>query len=348
MDEFLYKPTFSSNFKIEGNKKTGDKLITVFNPWQGAKEVSSEFLIEYDNKEIKDFKGSTITKIPERIVCMSSTHIAMLDALGESDKIVGVSGKQYVSNELIKGNKSILDVGYEGHMDYEALAAVKPDLIILFSVNGVSSLEPKLREMGIPFLYIGDYLEEDPLGKAEWIIPIAEVLGKREKGVEKFKEISTRYEETKDILSKVDLIKPKVMVNAPFADAWFMPSSQSYIARLINDAGGEYIYDKNTGNASLPIDMEEALRLVSKSDFWINIGTIRNLEELKLSFPKFMETECVKEGNVFNNNKIINIGGGNDCYESGVMHPDLILMDLISIFHPELSQGKLTYYHQLK
>lgn len=328
----IYQPKYSKGFEIQGALPNGKTKIVVYNPWQGAQNVSSDLMIN---------------KKAERIICMSSTHIAMLDALGESERIVGVSGKQYISNDKIRNNSSIPDIGYEGNIDYEKIIASKPDLILLFSVNGSSTMEPKLKELGIPYMYIGDYVEEDPLGKAEWIVPIAEIVQKREEGIKQFLEIEKQYNKLKEFVIKENLPSPKVMVNAPFMDSWFMPSTKSYVARMIKDAGGEYIYSKNTGNSSLPIDLEEALNLVSKADIWINIGNMKSRKDVVKSFPKFTKMKCVVENALYNNNKITSPGGGNDCYESGVIFPHLILRDMIKIFHPELIEEDFIYYQHL-
>ena len=141
---------------------------------------------------------------------------------------------------------------------------------------------------------------------------------------------------------------PSVMLNVPYGDSWFMPSTQSYAARLIADAGGHYVYQKNTGNASVPIDMEEAYLLASDADMWLNVGMANSLDELKASCPKFTDTRCFKNGNVYNNNARTNAGGGNDYYESAVVNPDIVLRDLVKIFHPELVQEECVYYKRLK
>lgn len=346
----VYNPEYSTNFKIQGTETSEDVLISVKDPWQGANNISTELLITDNNQRREDSDKQILKGKAERIVCMSSTHIAMLDALNSADKIVGVSGKEYITNPFVRNNDNIRDIGYEGNIDYETLVSLQPDLILLFSVNGSSAMEPKLKELGIPFLYIGDYVEEDPLGKLEWIIPIAQVLGKEEMGVKIFKEISGRYNSLKEKVNKGvnSTQKPKVMVNAPFLDSWFMPSSESYVARMIKDAGGEYIYKKNTANSSQPIDMEEALKLVNETDFWINIGTFKTKKDILNNFPGFTNANCVRTGKLYNNNKITTPGGGNDCYESGVVNPDIILRDMVKIFHPELIDEEFIYYYLME
>lgn len=345
----LYQNSVSKGFEINSGENTDNTLIRVKNPWQGAENIKKDFLIVRDGEIPENYEGQFIRGKADRIICMSSTHIAMLEALGATDKIVGVSGLPYISNPYIRQHENFIpDVGYEGNMNYELLLAAKPDLVLLFSVNGNSSLEQRLEEFGIPYLYIGDYVEEDPLGKLEWIVPIAEVIGKREEGERIFNDISTRYLSMKRKVENYESVKPKVMLNAPFGDSWFMPSTSSYVARMIKDAGADYVYTKDTGSTSLPIDIEEAYILLDQSDFWLNTGTFKTIPDLKSSLPRFQNSKPVTNGKVYNNNLITSSGGGNDCYESGVVNPDLILKDLIKIFHPELVEEEFTYYHQLQ
>lgn len=345
-DHTIYSPRYSIGFDIKSDKDSLNHIISVYNPWQGAKNVTTALMLSPRNKESIP-ATETLNGVANRIVCMSSTHVAMLEALGATDKIVAVSGKQYLTNDSLR-ESYIPDIGYEGNIDYETLLSVKPDLVLLFSVNGASSMEAKLKELNIPYVYIGDYTEENPLGKTEWIVALAEIIGQREKGINIFNEIEHRYNSLVNLVKNHNQVKPKVMVNAPFADFWYMPSTESYIARIISEAGGDYIYKKNTGNASLPIDMEEALQLVGHSDIWINIGAFNSKMEVINSFPKFKDLKCVRNGSLYNNNRLSSPGGGNDCYESGVVNPDLILSDLIKIFHPGLINQEFTYYHKLE
>lgn len=345
----LYTPQYASGYQINTNSDSISTLISVSGSWQGADSIPSLLLITRDGEEAPDdFDGQVLKNDAARIVTMSSTHIALLDALGATDRIVGVSGIDYITNpEIRKKRDSIADVGYEGNIDYEALVAADPDIVLLYGVNGASSMEGKLRELGIPFLYVGDYLEESPLGKAEWIVPLAEIIGQRDKGEEVFTGIAERYNALKTKVAENALDAPSVMLNVPYGDSWFMPSASSYMARLISDAGGNYIYTKDTGNISAPIDLEEAYRLASEADFWLNVDRMESLSQLAAKCPKFTDTRIFRNGYVFNNTLRANSVGGNDFFESGITHPDIILGDLISIFHPESSDSVLFYYKKL-
>ncbi len=341
---------YASGFDIKGADGKKSVLVTVTNPWQGADSITTNLFIARDDEEVPaDFTGQMLKGDAERIVCMSSTHIAMLDAIGETGRVVGVSGIDYISNPDIQARRdSVGDVGYEGNINYELLLSLDPDLVLLYGVNGASSMEGKLKELDIPFMYVGDYLEESPLGKAEWLVALSEVIGKRAEGEKVFAEIPVRYNVLKKKVADNILDAPSVMLNTPYGDSWFMPSTESYVARLIKDAGGDYIYKKNTGNASAPIDLEEAYLLASQADMWLHVGMANTLDELKAACPKFIDTRCFRGGQVYNNNARTNAAGGNDYYESAVVNPDLVLRDLVKIFHPELVEEDFVYYKQLK
>ena len=293
------------------------------------------------------FTGPTIPAGAKRIVCMASSYIAMFDALGQVDKIVGVSGIDYVSNPYILAHKnSIKDMGPE--MNYELLLGLKPDVVLLYGIGDAqTAVTDKLKELFIPYMYVGEYLEESPLGKAEWLVALSELTDSRKKGIEIFREIPKRYQVLKALTESVEQ-RPTVMLNTPWNDSWVMPSTQSYMAQLVTDAGADYIYKENNSNSSTPIGLETAYKLIQKADYWINVGMASTLDELKTVNPKFVDAKAVREKTVYNNNLRTTPTGGNDYWESAVVRPDVVLRDLIHIFHPELVSDSLYYYRHLE
>jgi iron complex transport system substrate-binding protein len=293
------------------------------------------------------FNGPAIPAGAKQIVCMSSSYIAMLDELGEINRIAGVSGIDYIANPYILAHKdSIKDIGPE--MNYELLIGLKPDVVLLYGIGDAqTAVTDKLKELSIPYLYMGEYLEESPLGKAEWMVVLSELTDNRKKGIEIFREIPERYYALKALTDSAKQ-RPTVMFNTPWNDSWVMPSTQSYMARLIADAGADYIYKENNSNSSTPIGLETAYGLIQKADYWINVGSVNTLDELKSVNPKFADAKAVHEKRVYNNNLRSTPAGGNDYWESAVVRPDVVLRDLIHIFHPELVSDSLYYYRHLQ
>ena len=342
-----YIPEYASGFCIDADED-GNRLLRVTRPWQGVAPQEQHLAIFNDEASAEGYKGQYIVGAAERIICMSTSHIAMLDVLGMVDRVVGVSGKQYVMNEAIAGNPDVKDVGYDSNLDYEELMLLNPDVVLMYGVSAENTaVTAKLRELDIPYIYLGDYVEQSPLGKAEWLMAIAEIVGSGDVGRELFDDIVERYEAVQSSVNE-EADKPKVMLNTPYQDVWYMPSDSSYLVRLIEDAGGEYIYGgRNNGSGSVGISLEEAYMLVTDADLWLNVGQCMTIDEVREIAPHFKDADVVKRGDIFNNNKRRTAAGGSDFWESAIVHPDVVLQDLITIFSGE-SDDELYYHHRLK
>lgn len=334
--ESIFEPRYAEGFSIERDKTDGRLYLRVTNPWQGAKDVAIY---------------SPIDKPAQRIVAMSSSYVAMLDAIGCSDHIAGVSGARFISTPSVAeqiAQGRVCEVGFDGTFDFERIRAIGADLILLYGVAGEAKmLSNRLDDLDIHYIYIGDYLETEPLGRAEWVIALAYLCGKEEAGKRLFAEIEGRYIATRDAIDSTTS-RPRVMLNTPYRDSWFMPPTKSYAIRLIEDAGGEYIYEGNNSTISKPISLEEALLLARKADFWLNVGQIASLDELRRSVPHFAEIDAVRNHRVYNNTRRTTPNGGSDFWESGAIRPDIILSDLVKILHSEAKSEELYYYEQLQ
>jgi iron complex transport system substrate-binding protein len=285
---------------------------------------------------------------------MSSSHAAMLDAVGCADRIVGLSGCRFLYNaELCKAvaEGKVSEVGYDSAFDFEKICALNADIVLLYGIAGeAKAMTSKLDELRIPYIYIGEYLEADPLGKAEWVVALATLCGVEAEGKAFFAEVEERYNTLRE-QNSTSTNKPRVMLNTPYRDTWFMPSHDSYIVRLIEDAGGEYVLANSEGNTSTtskPISLEEALELALGADFWLNLGQTASLDELCAVAPRFAKVGAVRQGRVYNNTKRTNESRGSDFWESGAIRPDIILEDLVKILHHEAPTDSLYYYTKLQ
>jgi iron complex transport system substrate-binding protein len=343
--EVYYKPTFSERFVIE--KVGDDKRLIVLNPWQGSQNVK----FTYTLTNSKNDDAHTV-KIPvERVICLSSTHVAFIAFIDEVDKIVGVSGTDYISNEYAQqriANRQIVDVGYENYLSYEVIASLKPDVVFAYGIDGeLAKTEAKLNEMGIKLVYIGEYLEETPLAKAEWAVAIAAFFGEEEKAVGKIKIVENEYEQLKTLAANAP-DKPKVLINAPFRDVWYIPGTKSATINLLKDAGGEYIFEQEMQNSkdTRPANIEYVSTKAIDADVWINQNSETSLQQIQSIDARLASIPAFKSKNVYNNVHRLNSHGGNDFWESGVVSPQLILKDMIKIFHPELLPNEEFFYYK--
>ena len=137
----ITRPAYAAGFEILGAEGRQSTILRTRTPWQGAAEgtATALFIARNGEQAPADFPGQVLDGDARRIVCMSSTHVAMLDAIGETGRVVGVSGIDYISNPDIQARRdSVGDVGYEGNINYELLLSLDPDLVLLYGVNGAS------------------------------------------------------------------------------------------------------------------------------------------------------------------------------------------------------------------
>jgi iron complex transport system substrate-binding protein len=286
----------------------------------------------------------------ERAVCLSTTHLAFIDALQETATVVGVSGVKYVSNPVIQARAAagdVREVGYETGVYYEQLVVLNPDVVFVYGIAGeMRSVADKLHDMGVRVVFVGDYLEETPLGKAETLLAFAAFYNKEDTAKTLFQHIVDDYCAVKN---KVDTTayRPKILLNAPWRNAWYFPGSRNYLTTLIHDAGGEVLGSRQ-GRNSTPLSLEVAYGYALQADYWLHPNNYNTLAELERIDPRFATIPAFRQHRVFNNSLRHTPGGGSDFWESGVVQPHIILRDVISILHPDLlPEHRLVYYKQL-
>ncbi len=342
----LYTPLHARGFAVYGCGRSS--VISVTNPWQGARGVENLIFVSRDGENPPAGLECVVVKAPlKRVACLSSSHVAFIDALGRADVIGAVSGARYITNESVRegfASGRIKDVGYEGNINYELLAMLKPDVLFIYSVAGEKlPVVGKMEELGVPVVTIGEYLETSPLGKAEWVVAFGEMLGCRPEAEAVFDSIRGDYDAVAALAAGVDN-RPEVMLNAPWRDTWFVPGDRSYIVRLINDAGARYVCRGVDSDQSRAINGETAYIYASKADYWLNPNDASSIAELAALNPNFADIPALRNGMVYNNTLRSTPEGGSDFWESGALRANVVLRDMVSVFHPGLLPGHRLYY----
>lgn len=343
---------YATRFDVQ--KEDDYTLLKVSNPWQNSRGLSYTYVLGKERELLPD-SLSVFPFIPtpvKRVIAMSTTHVAMIGSLGELGTIVGASGTDYIYDPEIRercDSGLLSEVGYGQGLNYEILVDLQPDVVFLYGVEGnVTTTARKLEELGIKTVYCAEYLEPDPLGKAEWIRFFAHFYGKEREADRFFDSVDYSYSILRELCREVEE-KPEVMIGLPWKDSWFVAGGRSFAARLIGDAGGNYMWRDNHSTEALPLDLESVFSRAVSADIWINPGVASSIDELIAFEKRFGELPVLKKGNIYNNNARMSEGGGNDYWESATVRPDLVLADLISVFHPELLRDhSMFYYKKLK
>ncbi|MGE0088954.1 MAG: ABC transporter substrate-binding protein [Bacteroidales bacterium] len=340
---------YAQGFKIEYFKDF--KLITIKDPWQGAEGVEFRYALAENIDSLPQLPDDIVKiKIPiEKIACLSTTHIAFIDALNKTNSIRAISGHKYVCNQHIRkgiAENKIGDVGYDNSLNYELIAGIKPDLVTTYGIDSqVATYNQRMNELGIKTVIIAEYLENHPLGKFEWIKLVAAFYNLDDFASDYFNTIEKQYNNLLSITKKVES-KPTVLFGLPWKEVWYVPGGNSYLAKLVEDAGGDYIWKKDKSRESLTLNFESIFLKASNSDIWLNTGTVNKINEIVDMDERFKKFKPISNAKIFNNNAITNEYGGIDYWESGIVNPHIILKDMIAIFHPELIKDYQPVYYK--
>ncbi len=340
--------------RLSIENRNGYTRVEIINPWQGATNINQTYyLIKRGSKLPEGIDSSSVIFVPlHKIVCMSTTHIAMIEALGEANSIAGVSGTDFIYSSQLLNNVekgSLVDVGYESSLNKELILKLTPDLIMIYGIGSESAgYVGKLKELGIKVIINADYLETDPLSRTEWIKLFGALYDKETKADSIFRSETDAYNKLKTFLIQNAVNKPKVLLGLPFKDTWYISPGNSFISTLIGDAGGNYLWSDTKSSISMPYGIENVYLRGMHADFWLNISGVHSKKEILNIDERLGDLPCFKNGNLYNNNKRITEKGGNDYWESGSVHPHLLLEDIAAILHPDLFTGhELTYYRKL-
>ena len=284
----------------------------------------------------------------KRVVCTSTSHLPYFEMLGSEDVVVGFPEAKYISSQVFLDrveSGQIVDLGNAQSMNMELLIALEPEAVIAFDSGGESNTLDKIEKLGIPVIYNSDFLEQTPLGRAEYIKFFGALVGKERKADSLFKEIEKRYEALVRVTRNLKE-KPTILSGTTYGDTWFLPGGKNWAAIFFEDAGGNYLWKESEASGWLELSFEATYEKANDADYWIGLSTFETMDGLKGQDNRYTNFKAFQEGNVFNYHKIKGPNGGFDFFESGYSRPDLILSDLTKILHPELLPDYETVYFQ--
>ncbi|UJH91972.1 ABC transporter substrate-binding protein [Antarcticibacterium sp. 1MA-6-2] len=333
----LVEIKYAEGFSIESYE--GYKVLIVKDPWPDANQIYRYLLVEDEAKVPADLKFEHKIKIPvENIVVTSTTHIPSLEVLESEEKLIGFPGLDYVSSQKTRNrieSGEITELGKNEAINTEILIASNPDLVIGFAVNGNNKTYNTLKRAGILVIFNGDWTENSPLGKAEWIKFFGALFNKSKEAEEYFIRVEINYQAAKT-LAKAAEEKPVVLSGSMYKEQWYVPYGNSWLAQFIEDSNASYIYKDTEGSGSIALAFETVLSDAQNADYWVAPGQFISFEQLQEASHHYEQFKAVTSKNVFTYANTKGETGGVIFYEQAPNRPDLVLKDLISIFHPSL------------
>ncbi len=323
------------------------KEVHVINPFANDTIASYIFALWQTKLPEKLEQKGTIVRVPIRsIVCLSSTHVGALSLLDCRDKILGTTNTTHYwdeeVNKLIASGK-IKEVGKGLNVDVELITSLMPNVVIK-NDHSKNLKEYELDALGINTLFYNDWREGDLLSRAEWLKMMGMLFCKNNIADSIFTDITERYNDTKE-LAKQAKNTPQVLMAQDIKGTWYVPGSESYVPSMLQDAQVKTETIEGVGT-SMPCSFEKVYETHRNSPYWISLkgGMVSTLQEFGSMSEHYKEFAAFRSGNIFFNNKRVKPQGGNDFWETGAYKPDVILKDLVRIFHPELLPDYETYY----
>jgi len=307
-------------------------LVTVGNPWKGG-VLHRYVLVPRDSVLPADLPDGTVVRTPvTNALVYSSVHTSLLRELGALGAVRGVVDSQYfIDPDIAAGLQAgtIADCGNSMNPTVERVINMQPDAILLSPYQDASY--GQIASLDIPIIECADYLEYDPLGRAEWVKFYGELVGKRDQADSLYHAVVTAYNDMKATAAGAHT-RPTVVTEMVINGVWNLPGGQSYMARIINDAGGHYLWsdDKNTG--SLALDFNQVLAVAHDADYWfIKWTNINSLKDLQGAYDLNREMAAFQHKRVY-----VCDTDKTRFFERIPFHPEVLLREFAAIMHPEL------------
>lgn len=320
-------------------KHEGFSIVTVTNPWPNANKNFIYILKEKDAKVPDSLQSYTTIKVPlETVVVTSTTNIPYLEMLDVENKLVGFPHTDYISSEktrILIDKGAVKNVGQNEKLNIEQLIELAPDLIVTFGVDNNNPMLDNLTKSGLNVLIQADWMEQSPLGKAEWIKLYGALFGKEDKAKELFDKIVESYNQAKKLVAE----KPAtttVLYGSMYEDVWYVAKGNSWVAQFMEDAKSNYLWADLEGTGSQGLSFEKVLDKAKTANVWIVSGSFLTLAELQKANPHYSEFDAFKNKSIYTLESKFGATGGTIYYELSPSRPDLVLKDYIKIFHPDL------------
>jgi iron complex transport system substrate-binding protein len=338
---------YASWFKV--SNENGYNIVV--NYLNAAKSDSVIYVLYRETKPDLQLNAYYVKTPVKKVACLGSVFVGFLNRIGQIGAVTAVDNIDFISNAQVlylNAEGSVKELAKNGQLNIEETLVNAPEVI--FTNPGgdrKKDLDKRLVDAGIIPIVCGDYFENSPLARAEWVKFFGLFFNEKPKADSLFAETENRYAALKKMTDTCKY-RPTVFTEVKTNDTWFVAGSKSSTAQFLNDAGANYLWRDNGKVEVTAMNMEQVIAKALGADYWINLHLCNSKEDLLKLDGRYAEFNAFKKGNLYNNNALLNVKGGNDFWEDGLCNPDEILSDLVEVFHPGLQPGKkLKYYKQL-
>ena len=340
-------PVYATGFRV--SYTDAGCLVDIQDPQREESQTFHYMLIPRGTDVYQVPEGYTPLEVPlQRVVCMTSLQLSNFICLDELDRVVGVTSTRHLFNPDMKARLAdgrTQKIGIEGNFDNEVILGLDPDLILIspFKRGGYEAL----KGVDIPLIPHLGYKEMTPLGQAEWIKFIGLLTGEEEKANRVFAGIEERYNGLKDLTKDVKE-RPVVLSGELHGGNWYVGGGRSFLAQIFHDAGGAYFLPDDENSGGLNLDFETVYSQTADAKYWRIVNSYAGTftyDALKAEDARYADLGAFRNRGVIYCNM-----REKPFYESMPVQPDVVLADLIHIFHPDLlpADYQPVFYELLK
>lgn len=326
----------------------GYTVADIKNPWNGS--LMHRYILVDKNSDIPpQLPDGTLLRTPlNRQLIFSTIHTQLINDLGCVDAIAGVCDARYITlPHIVKGIEKgeITNCGSSLDIDIERVVQLSPEAVwVLPHENGGYG---KLEKLEYPLIECVEYMETSPLGGAEWMRFYGRLLGCAHRADSLFATIYNNYRTLCDKVSLHAKHRPTLLCELKSSSAWYMPGGGSTMGRLYSDAGAEYLFSEYGKNGSVPLSYETVLDCAADADVWlIKYGSENDMtySSMLADFEGYGHFKAFKNKNIYACNV-----SRKPFYEETPFRPDILLHELVSVFHPYIIENiSLRYYEKLQ
>jgi len=348
LEQLFAKKSITSSIKyaelFDIYHANGIRKIVIHSPFSDTLDAATYYLV--DSSKYNQYRSlENVFPFPlTNIAVLSSTQLDAIIKLGLIEKVSGISDAKYITDSIIKkrlSTEKIIEVSENGQLFVEKAIMLNPQVIFFSPFQKDQSLSVKGSVKAIPFF---DFMEDNPLGRAEWIKFTAAFIGNEPKADSIFSAIENEFLSLTTTTSKAKS-KPTVFSGKFFNGQWFVPGGKSYMAQMFTAAGANYIWAYDSSRNSVALDFEVVLQKAQNADYWRMLGGVPHNNPYS---SLLQENPLYSHFKAFKKHRIVYCNPASTAYfEKSALEPQVVLKDFIFAFHPELLPNYKPVYYKV-
>ncbi|BAP62607.1 ABC transporter substrate-binding protein [Methanococcus maripaludis] len=347
-DTFRDPVVFAENFEMDPHWDEGYCYL--------VDSADNKFVLLKEGATDPEIEGATVLNVPLTNVgtvfyCPIISTADLLDnaAVYDSLKVIPTSYVKYSSELQTRYDAGeILNIGSSSTMNYDNVVASNPDIVFLADWEKHDVMEEQLTANNILSCRCFTYDEPTFMGRTEWAKFAAALWGDENSEVidEYFQETWQKRNELLRTASTADDYPTVVSFSwSSSKDTACVYGAQHYYSRMVNEFGGEYVFNDIPGTSSNYPDKETFYERAQNADVCImKVYTgdeVLTAEDLLSINPDFANFESFKNGRFYTSHR--------DYFIQEAIDPIGYMDDYARMINPELfSNGDSDLLHHTK